>query len=166
MFLYGCGFPNYNFFYNQFRNIKVGKINWEDFINEWVLLKTSENKWIFGRIDDYYALDKKIKILALIDEEFRYTKTNELNITELWVVDSWKKFAPSQEDLDVSGEWKTSYENMVLTQSGNKVTGTYTHQVGKINGILKGNVLKGTWSQKSPDTSGNIEFEFTETVTF
>lgn len=55
---------------------------------------------------------------------------------------------------------------MILEQSGNKVTGTYTHDKGKIKGILEGNVLKGTWSEEptySPSKdAGKFEFTFTE----
>lgn len=60
------------------------------------------------------------------------------------------------------GEWETNWGNMVLTQSGLVVTGTYTHDKGKISGTVSGNVLTGTWSESPsyapPGDAGDIEF--------
>ncbi len=36
---------------------------------------------------------------------------------------------------------------MEFTQNGDKVTGTYTHDDGKIEGTVSGNTLTGTWSE-------------------
>ena len=54
----------------------------------------------------------------------------------------------------VSGSWGT----MTLTQSGNRVTGTYTHQSGSVNGMVSGNVFTGTWMQTGNNRSGQLEF--------
>ncbi|OQB13027.1 MAG: hypothetical protein BWY15_01991 [Firmicutes bacterium ADurb.Bin193] len=60
------------------------------------------------------------------------------------------------------GQWDSNWGNMVLTQSGNTVTGTYTHDSGRINAVVSGNKLTGTWSEApsySPDNdAGDIEF--------
>lgn len=60
------------------------------------------------------------------------------------------------------GEWETNWGNMVLEQNSSLVTGTYTHDSGKINGTVSGNVLKGTWSEApsytAPRDAGEIEF--------
>ena len=54
---------------------------------------------------------------------------------------------------DVPGSWGT----MTLTQNGNNVTGTYTHQQGKISGTVSGNVLSGTWEQPGNNRKGTLE---------
>ncbi len=60
------------------------------------------------------------------------------------------------------GEWDSNWGHMVLTQSGNVVTGTYTHDSGRINAVVSGNKLIGTWSEApsyAPDRdAGDIEF--------
>ena len=51
---------------------------------------------------------------------------------------------------------------MVLTQNGSQVTGTYTHDQGKIIGTVVGDKLIGTWSEypkyAPPKDAGDIEF--------
>jgi len=55
---------------------------------------------------------------------------------------------------------------MVLQQSGNTVTGTYTHDQGQIQGTVLGNKLIGTWteapSRSSPDDAGDFEFRISD----
>lgn len=61
-----------------------------------------------------------------------------------------------------TGRWSTNWGEMVLTQNGDTVTGTYTHKQGKINGTVKGNELIGTWSQypsyAEPNEKGEVVF--------
>lgn len=61
-----------------------------------------------------------------------------------------------------TGEWETNWGKMVLTQNGASVTGTYTHDSGKINGTISGNTLIGSWSESPtyapPNDRGDIEF--------
>ena len=60
------------------------------------------------------------------------------------------------------GEWDSNWGKMVLIQSGSAVTGTYTHDKGKISGTISGNTLTGTWSESPsyapPSDAGDIEF--------
>ena len=60
------------------------------------------------------------------------------------------------------GEWDSNWGHMILTQSGSTVTGTYTHDSGRITATVSGNKLSGTWSEApsySPDRdAGDIEF--------
>lgn len=55
---------------------------------------------------------------------------------------------------------------MKLTQSGATVTGTYTHDKGKITGTVKGNALIGNWSEApsylEPGDAGDVELELSE----
>lgn len=59
------------------------------------------------------------------------------------------------------GEWTTNWGDMVLTQTGSTVTGTYTHDQGRINGMVSGNTLTGTWSESPsydpPSDAGDVE---------
>jgi hypothetical protein len=60
------------------------------------------------------------------------------------------------------GTWDTNWGTMVVTQSGTSVTGTYTHDSGKITGTVSGNKLTGTWSESpsysAPNDAGDISF--------
>jgi hypothetical protein len=66
----------------------------------------------------------------------------------------------------LSGTWKTSFGMVTFTQAGNDVTGSYTHDNGKIEGTLEGNILRGSWSEspsyKPPKDAGDLEFTFSE----
>jgi hypothetical protein len=61
-----------------------------------------------------------------------------------------------------TGKWNTYFGNMTLVQTGNKVTGTYEADGGRINGNATGNRLLGNWSDapdfSPPAHSGNLEF--------
>ena len=63
-----------------------------------------------------------------------------------------------------SGEWDTEqWGKMTLQQNGNKVTGSYEWDGGKIAGTVSGNMLKGTWSESptyQPENDAG-DFEFT-----
>lgn len=45
------------------------------------------------------------------------------------------------------GQWDSNWGKMVLSQRGNMVTGNYTHDQGRIEGIVSGNQMNGTWSE-------------------
>ncbi len=60
-----------------------------------------------------------------------------------------------------SGTWDTNWGTMILTQSGNQVTGTYTWDSGHIVGTVSGNVFTGTWAEapsyNPPDDAGEVQ---------
>jgi MscS family membrane protein len=58
-----------------------------------------------------------------------------------------------------TGKWNTSYGTMTLRVDQDVVTGQYDNggTIGDINGNVQGNVLKGTWTDKS----GNGYVKFT-----
>jgi hypothetical protein len=62
-----------------------------------------------------------------------------------------------------SGNWNTSWGEMVLQESGDTVTGSYPHDQGQIQARSFGRRLVGTWSEApsrmAPDDAG--EFGFT-----
>jgi hypothetical protein len=51
---------------------------------------------------------------------------------------------------------------MKLTQAGTRVQGTYTHDSGRIDGTVNGNLFKGRWNEvptrKGPSDAGLVEF--------
>jgi hypothetical protein len=51
----------------------------------------------------------------------------------------------------VAGTWDTGEGLLTLTQDGAAVSGTYTHDEGRIEGTLSGNVLDGYWGEKDSD---------------
>jgi hypothetical protein len=59
-----------------------------------------------------------------------------------------------------SGTWSTNWGTMILSQSGNQVSGTYTHDSGIIVGTISGDVLYGTWSEaptySPPNDAGDV----------
>jgi len=55
------------------------------------------------------------------------------------------------------GEWDTNWGKMTLTQTGNTVSGTYTHNAGRIEAQVVGNKIVGNWYQSNG--SGKMEFE-------
>jgi hypothetical protein len=67
---------------------------------------------------------------------------------------------------DVSGQWKTNFGLLNLTCSGPRVSGSYPHDGGKVEGTLEGNILRGKWSEgptrKPPKDAGSFEFVFPE----
>ena len=58
-----------------------------------------------------------------------------------------------------AGNWDSNWGDMVLYQSGGRVWGQYTHDDGRIEGTVSGNVLTGTWSEapsySPPDDAGD-----------
>jgi len=58
----------------------------------------------------------------------------------------------------ISGVYNTDFKEMTITQNGNKVTGTYKHQNGRVEGTLNGQTLTGFWVQDNG--KGKFIFEF------
>jgi len=67
---------------------------------------------------------------------------------------------------DWTGAWNTDWGEMVLQQSENEVSGTYTHDQGRIQGIVSGGKLVGTWSEApsySPTSdAGDVELTMSQ----
>lgn len=58
----------------------------------------------------------------------------------------------------IEGVYQTDFNEMILYLNGNRVTGTYKHRNGKVEGILSGNKLVGTWTQDNG--KGRMVFVF------
>jgi len=72
--------------------------------------------------------------------------------------------SPGTTDLGTyswAGEWDSNWGKMVITQNGASVTGTYTHDSGRISGTISSNVFTGTWSESPsyspPSDAGDME---------
>ncbi|HYE80925.1 MAG TPA: copper amine oxidase N-terminal domain-containing protein [Clostridia bacterium] len=91
----------------------------------------------------------------------------------------WKQTAtgntPAQHQPPVStdmgkysweGEWESNWGKMVISQNGSVVTGTYTHDSGRISGIVSGNTLSGIWSESPsympPNDGGDMELTMSD----
>jgi hypothetical protein len=63
---------------------------------------------------------------------------------------------------DWAGAWETEWGTMTLTQNGSAVTGTYTHDDGRIAGTVSGDTFTGTWNEaptrSPPADAGDVEF--------
>ncbi|MDG6243139.1 MAG: hypothetical protein QCH31_01930 [Methanolobus sp.] len=61
------------------------------------------------------------------------------------------------------GEWSSNWGDMTFRQSGNKIVGEYTHDKGRIEGVMKGDVFIGTWSESpsysEPNDAGDVELK-------
>ncbi len=70
----------------------------------------------------------------------------------------WRRYRRVQLDRDLA----TDCGEMTLSQSGNLVTGTYTHDNGGIEGTVSGNTLTGRWSEspsyQEPNDAGQFVF--------
>jgi hypothetical protein len=63
-----------------------------------------------------------------------------------------------------TGTWQLSdaWGKMFLTQTGDKVTGTYEIKGGVIEGTVSGNTLAGTWHQTSNQSKGTIQLTMSD----
>lgn len=90
-----------------------------------------------------------------------FTKVSSLALVFFLLISIVKINVYAQE-FSWAGEWSSNWGKMVLTQSGNSVTGTYTHDSGKFIGVVSDNKLIGTWSEASsylpPNDAGDVEF--------
>jgi len=77
-------------------NSKLNKIminvNWNNYINSWLLLKTIDDKWYFGQLVEYDANTKTLKLLALVNRRFYYIEIYSDSIVETWAVDKWTQY--------------------------------------------------------------------------
>ena len=47
-----------------------------------------------------------------------------------------------------SGNWKTNFADLTLSQSGHQVSGSYAYKGGRLNGTVSDNRLDYTWTQQ------------------
>ncbi len=61
-----------------------------------------------------------------------------------------------------AGVWQTSYGEMRLQQTGDRVTGTYTSGDGEVQGFLSGDVLNLRWYERGSGRGGPARFVLSE----
>lgn len=59
---------------------------------------------------------------------------------------------------DTFGPYQSTFGTLTMQRSGNRVTGTYTHKGGRVEGTLSGNTLTGRWTQTNGE--GRMVFRF------
>lgn len=59
---------------------------------------------------------------------------------------------------DVFGPYQSTFGTLTMQRNGNRVTGTYTHKGGRVEGTLNGNTLTGRWTQTNGE--GRMVFRF------
>jgi hypothetical protein len=57
-------------------------------------------------------------------------------------------------DLGFAGTWETDWGTLELQVEGARVTGTYNPKAGRVEGLVAGNILRGTWTQQHAWASG------------
>lgn len=64
------------------------------------------------------------------------------------------------------GEWTSNWGDMTFRQSGNKIVGEYTHDQGRLEGVVNGDVFIGTWSESpsyaGPNDAGDLELKLSK----
>lgn len=100
-----------------------------------------------------------LPLLIPVGKEVLISKKGEIG--ELKPIQSKLPEAAVQPKLNWNGNWETKWGRMVIFQNGNQITGTYEHDNGKINGVINGNKLTGSWSEAPtylpPNDSGEFE---------
>ncbi len=65
---------------------------------------------------------------------------------------------------NISGKWSSNFGEITFRQRGDKVEGEYTHDKGRIEGILSGYTLTGKWMEeptyKPPHDAGDMQLTF------
>lgn len=107
---------------------------------------TLNGKWRYGSSGDWMTNWKATRAgTTTSTSSSTQTSTSTISETAPW-----------------TGKWITARGTMTLTQSGDRVTGTYNGGQGVITGVVNGSVLSGTWSEAprwaAPDNAGNFEF--------
>lgn len=64
----------------------------------------------------------------------------------------------SPESGKMDGIFSSDFNELTITQNGNKITGTYKHRNGRIEGTASGRTISGTWAQDNG--KGTFIFEF------
>lgn len=93
------------------------------------------------------------------EDDLRKTRSEGMPEPYIPTDDELSKTRP---DCGWAGSWDTNWGAMKLTQSGGQVSGSYSHDQGKIAGTVSGMSLTGTWSEAPsyapPDDAGGIVF--------
>lgn len=74
---------------------------------------------------------------------------------------AWTGMAVPVAECVWEGTWTSNLGDVVLRREGDKLTGTYPHDQGRIEGVVVSNTLTGMWAEapsyESPNDSGDLE---------
>ena len=91
--------------------------------------------------------------------EFGNSGTTETTTTE-------SGFTAESTPYSFVGEWSSNWGDMEFWESGGKVYGEYTHDQGKVEGVMNGDVFIGTWSEypsyAEPYDAGDVELKLSK----
>jgi hypothetical protein len=95
--------------------------------------------------------DEKVEIFSqLLPPDKAKNVISALNLKPVYVVTAGKG--------NFTGTWNSTYGEMVLRQSGRRVTGTYTFGHGEIEGTINRDTLQFRWIERDSGSSGTGEF--------
>lgn len=114
------------------------------------------------------GLDRNGKVIPYLYLTMILSGGNEFRWVERTITFQWTPKKPSPPPPppgvgSVAGKYKTNFNEMTLSVSGNTVTGTYNWNNGKIEGTLNGKVLTGRWYQSNG--TGRFVFVFNNDFT-
>jgi hypothetical protein len=81
-----------------------------------------------------------------MDARFRKALTIPIAVTAIFVASV--VLVSAQTVPNVSGTWDTTFKDWNAQQNGNKVSGSYDYNEGRVSGTLSGNTLTGYWVEK------------------
>jgi outer membrane protein OmpA-like peptidoglycan-associated protein len=110
----------------------------------------------FTKIASVSLIDKKDnqRFPVTVDKSGKWLRLTILNnhgsskYTELMEFQAFGKQLTKTPFPDVSGTYRTNYNDFHLLQQGTSVTGCYEYQEGLLNGGIEGRIMKFTWRQK------------------
>lgn len=112
------------------------------------------------------GIDRNGKLIPYLYVKFGLSGGNEFRWVERTIIYKWiptiKQTLPSN-STGINGVYNTNFNQMSLSITGNKVTGTYKWNDGRIEGTLNGTVLTGWWYQSNG--KGKFIFNFNNNFT-
>lgn len=112
------------------------------------------------------GIDRNGKLIPYLYVKFGLSGGNEFRWVERTIIYKWiptiKQNLPSN-STGINGIYNTNFNQMSLSITGNKVTGTYKWNDGRIEGTLNGTVLTGWWYQSNG--KGKFIFNFNNNFT-
>lgn len=73
--------------------IRIKQIEWKPLINQYMLIKKTDGKWIFGEVTSYDPLANILVITALDEYDFHSLRLSVgATIAEAWVVKQWSSY--------------------------------------------------------------------------
>ena len=113
--------------------------------------------------------DDKTKSATIFYDHSNNVKTPNNQPTANTSVNQTNPTTPNSSSGSWAGTWDTDWGNLVLTQAGDKVTGTYDYYAGSsITGSISGNKLTGTFIENKgteEEATGFFEFTINDKIT-